>query len=83
MDIGDSLTETAGGSWFKTAVTQIGTVLTSAGFDISSVDPNSLTLIRRGNSSDIDLYEFSLPSDGSLSAEVLAQRLKITDWTRR
>jgi len=80
VDIGDGLTETAGGTWFQAALNYIGSTLSTGGFDLSPATPffegqHTLTQIRRGDSSDIDLYEFSLATPGTLSAEVFAERL--------
>jgi hypothetical protein len=80
MDLGEGLSEAPGGTWFQAALSQIGANLTNGGFDLSPAQPfldgqHTLTQIRRGDTSDIDLYQFQLPEAGTLSVDVLAQRL--------
>jgi Calx-beta domain len=80
IDVGDGLDDTAGGAWFQAALNYVGGNLSRAGFNLSPASQffagqQTLAQIRRGNSSDIDLYEFNLASSGMLSAEVFAQRL--------
>ena len=82
---------TYGGGWFGTAVHEIGHVLgLGHSYDIPSIQGNGLTgeavfpgdndivhLLRLfpDNSSDIDLYKFTINQSGTLSAQTIAERL--------